>query len=337
MDSRRDVTSLPVDAVPSAAQAQGATAALASAAFGPAWLERKWRRGASARGMVVGLACLAPSLVVFGMFVFYPLARSFWLSLFANDLLGQPVAFVGLEQYLRIVTDARFGKVMAVTAWFVVLTVVPSILIGLGLALLVRPRIAGVGIFRTLLATPFAFSAAATAVVFDVFYRPGIGLFNGLLSYLDIPPVDWLTSPAAALPSLALAVVWRHAGYTMLVCLAGLESIPDALYEAARIDGASRRAQFRWITLPLLTPTLFFLIVITTIHALQTFGEIKILTHGGPAGSTTTLVYSLYETAFGLGSSDYGLASAQGVVLMLIVLVITFLQFRVLGRRVVYA
>jgi sn-glycerol 3-phosphate transport system permease protein len=289
------------------------------------------------RDIAVAFACLAPSLAVFGLFVFYPLVRSIWLSLFANDLLGEPVAFVGLEQYVRIVTDPHFGRVMAITAWFVVLTVVPSLLVGLGLALLVRPKIAGIGIFRTLLATPFAFSAAAAAVVFDVFYRPGIGLFNGLLSYLDIPPVDWLTSPTAALPSLALAVVWRHSGYTMLVCLAGLESIPESLYEAARIDGASRLAQFRWITLPLLTPTLFFLIVISTIHALQTFGEIKILTHGGPAGSTTTLVYSLYETAFGLGTSDYGLASAQGVLLMLIVLVITVVQFRVLGRRVFYA
>jgi sn-glycerol 3-phosphate transport system permease protein len=298
---------------------------------------RARRRPATGRDAVVALACLAPSLAVFGTFVFYPLGRSIWLSLFANDLLGQPVTFVGLEQYQRLVTDPHFAAVMATTAWFAVLTVVPSIVIGLGLALLVRPRIAGIGVFRTLLATPFAFSAAAAGVVFDVFYRPGIGLFNGLLSYLHIPPVDWLTSPAVALPSLALAVVWRHAGYTMLVCLAGLESIPDTLYEAARMDGASRFAQFRWITLPLLTPTLFFLVVISTIHALQTFGEIKILTHGGPAGSTTTLVYSLYETAFGLGSSDYGLASAQGVVLMLIVLLITVVQFRVLGRRVFYA
>ncbi len=295
------------------------------------------RRRGSARDRATALLFLAPSLLVFATFVFYPLARSIYLSFFANDLLGAPVAFVGFEQYLRIVTDPRFAQVMTTTAWFVVLTVIPSIAIGLGLALLVRPKIAGIGLFRTLLATPFAFSAAAAAVVFDVFYRPGIGLFNGLLSYIGVPPVDWLTSPTAALPSLALAVVWRHAGYTMLVCLAGLESIPDALYEASRIDGASRLAQFRYISLPLLTPTLFFLAVISTIHALQTFGEIKILTHGGPAGTTTTLVYSLYETAFGLGSSDYGLASAQGVLLMLIVLVITVVQFRVLGRRVFYA
>ena len=295
------------------------------------------RRRVARRETATALLFLAPSIAVFAAFVFYPLARSFWLSMFANDLLGQPVAFVGFEQYERIFTDPEFVSVLATTAWFVVLTVIPGILLGLGLALLVQPRIRGIGLFRTLLATPFAFSAAAAAVVFDVFYRPGIGLFNGLLSYVGVPPVDWLTSPSAALPSLAAVVVWRHSGYAMLVCLAGLESIPEELYEAARIDGASKLARFRFVSLPLLTPTLFFLLVISTIHALQTFGEIKILTHGGPANTTTTLVYSLYETAFGLGTSDYGLASAQGVVLMLIVLTITVVQFRVLGRRVFYA
>lgn len=293
------------------------------------------RRG-TLREAAIALAFLAPSIAIFAAFVFYPLCRSIWLSVFANDLLGQPVTFVGLDQYERIFTDPEFVSVLTTTAWFVVLTVVPSILIGLCLALLVQPRIAGIGVFRTLLATPFAFSAAAAAVVFDVFYRPGIGLFNGLLSYVGVPAIDWLTSPSVALPSLAAVVVWRHAGYTMLVCLAGLESIPQSLYEAARIDGASKWARFGYISLPLLTPTLFFLLVISTIHALQTFGEIKILTHGGPAGSTRTLVYSLYETAFGLGTSDYGLASAQGIVLMLIVLVITVVQFRVVGRRVFY-
>jgi sn-glycerol 3-phosphate transport system permease protein len=195
---------------------------------------------------------------------------------------------------------------------------------------------AGIGIFRTLLATPFAFSAAAAAVIFDVFYRPGFGLFNGLLYYVGAPPVDWLTSSLTALPSVAAVSVWRHAGYTMIVCLAGLHSIPEQLYEAARIDGASRLAQFRFISLPLLTPTLLFLVVVSTIHSLQTFGEIKILTEGGPSQSTTTLVYSLYKSAFGSGGSDYGLASAQGVVLMTIVLIVTAIQFKVLGRKVFY-
>jgi sn-glycerol 3-phosphate transport system permease protein len=298
---------------------------------------RSERQRTRRRQYAVALVCLLPSLVIFGAFVFYPLGRSLYLSFYANDLLGRPITFVGLEQYERIVTDPYFSSVMFNTAYFVVLTVVPSIVIGLVLALLVASRMAGIGFFRTLLATPFAFSAAAAAVVFDIFYRPGFGLFNGLLYYIGAPPVDWLTSPATALPSLAAVSVWRHAGYTMIVCLAGLHSIPEPLYEAARIDGASRFAQFRFVSLPLLTPTLLFLVVISTIHSLQTFGEIKILTQGGPSNSTTTLVYSLYNSAFGFGGSDYGLASAQGVLLMIIVLLVTTVQFKVLGRRVFYA
>jgi sn-glycerol 3-phosphate transport system permease protein len=295
------------------------------------------RRSSLRRQYTVAFLCLLPSLVVFGAFVFYPIGRSIYLSMYANDLLGVPVTFVGFEQYERIVTDPYFGGVLLTTAYFVFLTVVPSIVVGLLLALLVAPRTMGIGIFRTLLATPFAFSAAAAAVLFDVFYRPGFGLFNGLLYYIGAPSIDWLTSPTTALPSLAAVSVWRHAGYTMILCLAGLHSIPEQLYEAARIDGASLFAQFRFISLPLLTPTLLFLVVVSTIHSLQTFGEIKILTEGGPSQSTTTLVYSLYKTAFGFGGSDYGLASAQGVILMLIVLLVTAIQFRVLGRRVFYA
>jgi sn-glycerol 3-phosphate transport system permease protein len=292
--------------------------------------------GASWRNTGTAFLFLLPSATVFALFVFYPLAKSVYLSFFANDLLGQPIAFVGLEQYQTLVTDPYFGNVMLTTVYFVILTVIPSVLIGLGLALLVRPQIAGIGIFRTVLATPFAFSAAAAAVVFDVFYRPGVGVFNGLLYMLGAAPVEWLTSPAYALPSLAAVSVWRHSGYTMLVCLAGLQSIPEEIYDAARIDGASRFAQFRWITLPLLTPTLLFLIVVSTIHSLQTFGEIKIMTQGGPSNATTTLVYSLYKTAFG-GIGDYGLASAQGILLLVVVLAITVIQFKVLGKRVFYA
>jgi sn-glycerol 3-phosphate transport system permease protein len=285
------------------------------------------------RRSLTALLYLAPSLLIFVVFVFYPLGRTVYLSFYANDLLGLPVTYVGLEQYMKVVDDPYFGRVMWTTSYFALLTVVPSIVIGLALALLVQPKLAGIGVFRTLLATPFAFSAAAAAVVFDVFYRPVIGLINGLLAYAGIAGLDWLTSPTYALPSVA---VWRHAGYTMLICLAALQSIPESLYEAARIDGASRFAQFRWISLPLLTPTLLFLVVTSTIHSLQTFGEIKILTGGGPSDATTTLVYSLYKSAFAFGASDYGLASAQGVVLMGIVLVITVIQFRLLGRRVHY-
>jgi sn-glycerol 3-phosphate transport system permease protein len=294
-------------------------------------------RGYSVRDLAVAALFLAPCLVIFAAFVLYPLGRTFHLSFFSNDLLGRPVHFVGLEQYQRIVTDPYLIGVMGTTALFLVYTVLPGIIIGLGLALLLQPKIAAIGVFRALLATPFAFSVAAAAVVFNVFYRPGIGLFNGLLQQMGLPAIDWLTSPNYALGSVAIVSIWRYMGYTLIVCLAGLQSIPDELYEAARIDGASSWHRFRYITLPLMTPTLFFLLVVSTIHSLQTFGEIKLMTAGGPVNSTTTLVYSLYKSAFAYGSSDYGLASALGVVLLLVVTVITVIQFRFLQRKVFYS
>ena len=148
-----------------------------------------------------------------------------------------------------------------------------------------------------------------------------------------MPPVDWLTSPTAALPSLALAVVWRHAGYTMLVCLAGLESIPETLYEAARMDGASRLAQFRWITLPLLKPTIVFLVVFSSIGFLRIFDQVFNMTHndpGGPLNSTKPLVLLIYQTAF--SSYDMGYAAAQTVVLFTILLIVSLLQLFILRK-----
>ncbi len=222
------------------------------------------------------------------------------------------------------------------TLEFTLLTVVPSLLIALLLALLLQQRIAAIGIFRTLLATPFAFSVATASVVFAIFFNPGVGVLNGFLQVLHLRGVGWLTDPHTALPSVALASVWLQLGYCVLVISAGLQAIPEELYEAARLDGARGFHLARNVTLPLLTPTLFFLLVVTTIQALQSFGQIHILTKGGPAGATTTLVYAIYYNAFAFGNSNFGLSSAMAMVLFLIVLAVTAVQFGILERRVFY-
>jgi sn-glycerol 3-phosphate transport system permease protein len=151
-----------------------------------------------------------------------------------------------------------------------------------------------------------------------------------------VQPVGWLTNPATALVSVAVATVWLQLGYNVLVLSSGLQGIPDDIYEAARLDGATGLSLATRVTLPLLTPTLFFLLVVSTITALQSFGQIHILTRGGPAGATTTLVYSVYLNAFAFGSTNYGLASAMALVLFVIVLAVTAIQFGVLERRVFY-
>jgi sn-glycerol 3-phosphate transport system permease protein len=295
------------------------------------------RRSRKAKEYLIASAMLTPPTAVFTIFVFWPLVRTIWLSLHRSDLFGNPTRWAGVAQYTKLFGDPDLRRVLLTTLLFACSTVIPSILIGLCLALALRARLRGIGVFRTLLATPFAFSAASAAVLFDIFYSPSVGVFNGILSILGLGQVGWLTDPDVALFSLAGVSVWRDLAYAMLVLSAGLGSIPDDVLEAASIDGATRWNLLRRVILPLLTPSIFFLVVVQTISSLQTFGEINILTGGGPDGATTTLVYSLYQSAFAFGASDYGMASAKAVVLLVLVMLITIVQFRVLQKRVFYS
>lgn len=284
----------------------------------------------------LGLVFLAPSLLVFGVFVFFPLARSVFLSLHTQDIVGRPTLFVGLDNFRELFSSPTFVQVLGTTALYTLFTVVPGIVLAGCLALLVSRRLAGMRIFRTAFAMPFAYSVATASVVFGALYNPAVGILNYALSLLGVSRVDWLTNPGVALVSVAITTVWMSLGYNLLVLLAGIGSISEDLYEAARLDGASGWQLVRGITLPLLTPSLFFLVVVNTIQSLQSFGQIYILTRGGPAGSTTTLVYSIYDRAFANNNNDFGLASAQALVLLTIVLVVTAVQFGVLERKVFY-
>ena len=189
--------------------------------------------------------------------------------------------------------------------------------------------------FRTAFALPFAFSVATASVIFGVLFNPALGVLNGLLLHLGVDRVAWLTDPDRAALG-GLATVWMQIGYNLLVLSAGLGAMPDDVLEAARLDGAAGLRLQRSIIMPLITPQLFFLLVTGTIHSLQSFGQIHILTRGGPDDRTTTLVYSIYDQAFANNNSNFGFASAQAIVLLVIVLIITAIQFGVLERRVFY-
>lgn len=293
-------------------------------------------RADSKRGSLSSWIYLVPALLVFGTFLFYPLGRSIVLSFQGNDIMGRPAGFVGWRHYERLFTDPDFHQVLWNTFAFTILTVVPSILISLVLALLLNQKLAGIKFFRTAFALPFAFSVATASVVFAVLFNPATGMLNGLLHVFGIARVGWLTDPAVAIFAVAGATVWMQLGYNLLVLSAGLGAVSEDVVEAARLDGAHGLRLQSSIIIPLLTPQLFFLVVTGTIHALQSFGQIHILTRGGPQGSTTTLVYSIYDQAFANNNSNFGYASAQAVVLMIIVLAITALQFGVLERKVFY-
>jgi sn-glycerol 3-phosphate transport system permease protein len=294
------------------------------------------RRRPSRQGQYSSWLYLVPALAVFAVFMFYPLARSFVLSFQGNDILGRPAGFVGAEHYLKLLQDSEFHAVLLRTILFVVLTVIPVIAISLMLSLLLHQRIRGIRFFRTAFASPFAFSVATASVIFAVMFNQATGVLNGILGTFGIGRVGWITDPHIALISIALTTVWMQMGYNLLVLSAGLGSVPDDIIEAARLDGAGGLRLQRSIIIPLLTPQIFFLLVTGTINSLQSFGQIHILTRGGPQGSTTTLVYSIYEQAFAYGNSNFGYASAQAIVLLLVVVVITALQFGLVERKVFY-
>ncbi len=288
------------------------------------------------RELLTAALFLLPSLLVFTVFLFWPLLRSAVISTYGNDIIGRPTRFIGSHNYQLLLSQPELRDVLLNTLLFTLYTVVPAMVIGIGLALLLQLRVAGIGLFRTLLATPFGFSVATASAVFGIFFNPGVGVLNGFLYPFHIHPVGWLTSPATALIAVAATTVWLQLGYNVLVLSAGLQAIPEDVYEAARLDGATGLSLLRHVTLPLLTPSLFFLLVVSTIQSLQSFGQIDILTKGGPARSTTTLVYDLYLNAFAFGNSNFGLASAIAMVLFLLVVIVTALQFGVLERRVFY-
>ncbi len=301
-------------------------------------------RGASAVGArrgrresFIAWLFLLPSLIGLGTFVFYPLVRSVYLSVHGNDIFGGAGAYVGARNYVQMLASPDFRQVLLNTLLFTLLTVVPGVLGALAVVLLLETRVRATRVFRTAFAIPLAFSAASASVVFAVIYNPAIGVANGVLGQLGIDRIGWLTDPSIALLSVSITTVWMQFGFGVLVLAAGVGGISPEIFEAARLDGAGSWRLARSITVPLLGPQLFFLVVVSTIHALQSFGQIHILTRGGPDGATTTLVYSIYEQAFAFGSSNFGLASAQALVLLVIVMACTAVQFGVLERKVHYS
>ena len=286
-----------------------------------------------ARRLVSAVPFILPSLVLFGVFVFYPLVRSVWLGFHATDPFGRREVWTGIDQYRDVLTSPDFRYSLFVTGQFALYTVIPATLIGLYLALLAHQRLPGIVVFRTIFSSTVASSVAVSSVMFLLLLNPGVGVLNYLLGEGGLPTANWLTDPDWALLAVAMTTVWMNVGFSTIVILAGLQNIPDELYEAARVDGAGSFDQFLHVTLPGLSPTLFFVSVVGVIFAFQSFGQIHILTRGGPLDSTTVIVYSIYQEAF--LHYNLGLASAQAVVLFVIVLLLTLLQF-VAGQRWVF-
>lgn len=280
-----------------------------------------------------GLWFLAPAAVFLVAFTIYPTLNAFWLSLHTEAPFSGNVVWNGLGNYADLFKDRDFGASLLTSLLFALMTVPLSIGGGLLAAVLLHRDVPGIRVYRVLLFLPVAVPTATAAVAWRWLYHPVVGQINYGLSLFGIDKVQWLQDPSVALFAVALAVAWQGIGLNAILLLAGLQGIPEELVEAARLDGASPWRIFSGITLPLLSPTLFFTSIVGVIGALTTFGPIHILTQGGPAGATQVAVYRIYTEAF--INFRFGYATAQAVVLFVIILGFSILQNR-LERTVHY-
>ncbi len=278
---------------------------------------------------------LALPILFYAWIRFYPTLSAFWMSLHQWDLLRPPV-FIGLENFQRLFADPVFWKVFGNTFTYLLIGAPVSLVLSFVIAwYLDRVRFMH-GFIRALYFLPFLTTAAAIAWVWRWFYQPiPVGLINGFLSHLGLPAQQFLRSPSQALPSIMVTGIWAGLGFQIIIFLAGLRAIPSTYYEAARIDGLGEWAILRKITLPLLKPTMVFLVVFSSIGFLRIFDQVFNMTHndpGGPLNSTKPLVLLIYQTAF--NSFQMGYAAAQTVVLFLILLCVSLLQLYVLRKPV---
>jgi multiple sugar transport system permease protein len=267
---------------------------------------------------------LLPNIIGFLVFTFLPVIASFLLSFTRWDMLS-PIQWVGLENYNALLLDDTFIKVFWNTIYFSAVSVPAGIVISLLLAVALDQNIRFKKFYRAAYFLPVVTSMVAVAVVWQWIYNPEYGILNYFLSWFGVQGPDWLTSTLWAMPAVILTSVWKGLGFNMLIFLAGLQAIPESYYEAADMDGARRRHKFFFITLPLLSPTTFFVTVMSFISSFQVFDTVFLMTQGGPARSTSVIVHYLYENAFRYFNMGY--ASAMAYILFFMVFVITLVQF----------
>ena len=295
----------------------------------PSRLQREWRE------WLLFVALAGPNLLLFAIFNYRPLLYNAYLSFQDWDFLSPVPIPVGFDNYVDVFTDPHFHRVLQNTVVLMVGGVCLTIAIGLALALLLNQKLVGRDAARSVLFAPYMLSGAAIAVVWVYIFDPNYGLIRQVIGPFGLVPPTWLRDTFWAMPAVIIVYTWKNLGYTMVVCLAGLQAIPKELYEAATTDGANAWGRFRHVTMPGLAPITFFLLVTGILASFQTFDLVHVLTRGGPVDSTTTLIYYLYEQGFiAFKAGNAGVAAVFQFVLLFIV---TLFQIRYLERRVTYA
>lgn len=283
------------------------------------------------RNTLIGWSFILPNFLGFAVFTLIPVITLFYISFTSWNVFGA-AQWIGLDNFTRLVGDASFHKALLNTLYYAVIHIPLTLAASLGLALLLNRKLRGVAFFRTVAFFPYITSIVAIAVVWNMLYSPQYGPINALLRAIGISdPPGWTTSATWAMPAVILVSVWREMGYYMLLLLAGLQTVPAQLYEAARMDGANAWQRFINVTLPSLRPTLFFVTVMLTIGSFKVFDLILVMTNGGPGQSTLVLSQYIYQKGF--VENQFGYASAISIALFLICIAVTIFQFLMNKRR----
>ncbi len=272
---------------------------------------------------------LSPALLIILLFQIFPIFYAFQLSFFKWDMITAKV-FVGLKNYINLLQEPDFWKSVLITFYYVGVSIPIGLGLSLFMAILINSKIKGIGFFRTSFFLPYVTSTAAIALVWLWIYNSkDYGLLNYILGLFGIDSLKWLESPVWAMPAIILMLIWKNLGFNIIIFLTRLQSIDKSYYEAAKMDGASPRQQFLYITWPLLKPTTLFLLTMSTIFAFRIFPSIYVMTpNGGPNGSTTTIVFYLYKNAY--EQFRMGYAASVAYVLFFIILLVTLIQRKLL-------
>ncbi len=278
------------------------------------------------RSNLIGYSFILPNLIGYAIFVFIPVIFSFVLSVMKWDGSRAPMEFVGLSNFVQIFNDRIFVQSFIHTIQYALLTVLPTLVLALLLAVLLNHKLKGIAVFRTALYFPYIASIVAVGAVWNMLFQPDFGPINEFLRFIGISkPPRWVVDVKWAMVAISVVSVWKYMGYYMIVYLAALQGISGSLYEAAGIDGANGFQKLRYITIPMLTPTTFFVLIMLTIQCFKVFDLVYVMTGGGPGNATKTLVNYIYEKAF--TSWEFGPASAGALVLFSVVLIVTLIQF----------
>ena len=275
-----------------------------------------------------------PNLVLFGLFTFWPMIENIRLSTQRWDMISPVRIGVGLENYRYLLEDDTFHQVLLNTAYFTAAAVGLSLLLGLIVALLLNQPLMLRNGARAVVFAPTLLSGAAIGIVWSYIFDPRYGLVGQGLSWVNVASPDWLNRPEWAMPAIIIVYVWKNMGFATVIFLAGLQAIPRDLYDAARVDGANVWWRFRSVTIPMLSPITFFLVVTSILNTFQAFDIIRVMTQGGPVDATNTLIYYVYEQGF--VALNAGRSAAASLVLFALMMVITLVQLRFTERRVHY-